>query len=113
MATYAKFTSKSAPLAYDFGINLAKLHFGEDVFNDWPKYVKGPKKGLPKGRIYWKRVVSGGWVSEGGYDDRYGMHNGHVETRVGKIISFVMNSDIFNPEESKTLYAGDIWENWG
>lgn len=106
--SHAVITTKSAPLAYEFGQTLAKKYFGDEALENLPKYVRGAKKGQPKGRIHWRKVERGGWVSEGGYDDRYGMHNGHVETRVGKLISVAIVIQNEDGENVIVSECGDV-----
>ena len=48
-----------------------------------PRYVRGKRKGLLKGQIQWRKVESGGWVS----DKSATNGRGYVENRRGKIIA--------------------------
>ena len=75
---YAEFDTKKASLDTEFGYAKAMEWFGEEYINALPKYVRGPKKGMPKGFIVWKKVVRGGWVKTFG--------GGYVENRVNTII---------------------------
>jgi len=59
--TIAKIKENAAPIASEFGENLARKWFGDDVVDSLPKYVQGPKKGQVKGWLKWTKVISGGW----------------------------------------------------
>lgn len=75
---YAEIDTKKASLDSEFGYSKAIEWFGEELVGSLPKYVRGPKKGMPKGFIVWKKVVRGGWVKTFG--------GGYVENRVNAII---------------------------
>ena len=47
--TTAKFATKSTPIASEFGEELARKWFGDDVVDSLPRYVKGEKAGQIKG----------------------------------------------------------------
>jgi hypothetical protein len=76
MTNRAKFDTKSAPLASDFGRDFAVRWFGRDIVDSLPHYVRGAKKGQPKGWIVWTRCTRGGWVNE--WSDGDGGYGGHV-----------------------------------
>lgn len=81
MATnYAQIDTRSAALDTDFGEEMARKWFGDDVVDALPKYIRGKRAGRPKGFYVWTKVVRGGWVR--GYD----REDGYVETRVGLTI---------------------------
>ena len=61
MTNYAKFTTRSAPLASEFGRDWATKLFGAAVLAQVPVFSRGPKKGLPKGCVCWVDVSIGGW----------------------------------------------------
>lgn len=76
MATRARFTTRRAPLASDFGERQARRWFGDAVVDLLPRYVRGPKAGRPRGWLVWTRCERGGWVDEGSND--YAGLRGHV-----------------------------------
>jgi hypothetical protein len=58
---------KSAPIAGEFGRSRAIWLFGEDTVASLPLYVRGPKKGQPKGFICWNKTTEAGYhVNMGG-----------------------------------------------
>ena len=59
--TTAKFETKSTPIASEFGENLARKWFGDEVVDRLPRYVKGQKAGQIKGWLKWTKVTKGGW----------------------------------------------------
>jgi hypothetical protein len=82
-ATYAVVTVQSAWLSTDFGESYARKIFGDEFVDQLPRYVRGKRKGLIKGKIEWLRVESGGWYRKGpGYrngmvvrpNQRFGHH---------------------------------------
>lgn len=75
---YAEIDTKKSSLDNEFGYAKAVEWFGEELIESLPKYVRGPKKGMPKGFIVWKKVVRGGWVKT--------FSGGYVENRVNSII---------------------------
>lgn len=79
MTNYAHIADRSAFLFTEFGEQLARKWFGDKIVDDLPKYVRGKKKGKPKGVITWSKIERGGWVRGYDYED------GYVETRVGHI----------------------------
>ncbi len=79
MTNYAEFTYRDAPLASDFGYEFARSYFSADLLGTLPRYVRGPKMGLPKGSIEWERCTRGGWV-------RQANGEGYVCNSVGKIV---------------------------
>lgn len=78
MANYAQFETREARLSSDFGEEMARKWFGDEVVDALPKYVRGKSAGKPKGFYVWTKVVRGGWVR--------GSYGGGVENRVGTII---------------------------
>jgi hypothetical protein len=85
----AQFEVRSANLATEFGESYARRLFGDDAVDQLPRYVRGPKKGKPKGRVVWKKCVRGGWVGQGSIPDGGGAV-GRVESRVGKTTDAVL-----------------------
>lgn len=53
--------NKSAALATDFGRQWAEKLFGEEAIASLPVYVRGPKKGRPKGYVIWRKALVGGY----------------------------------------------------
>lgn len=76
--TYAAIATQEAFLFTQWGEDLARNLFG-DKLDTLPKFVRGKHVGKYKGKIIFHRVQRGGWVRELG--------GGHVERRLGKIIS--------------------------
>jgi hypothetical protein len=84
----ADFFTRSAYLSSDFGESFARKYFGEEVLKDLPRYVRGKRKGLLKGKVAWTRCTRGGWVGHwGGAHEECG---GHVEHRVNQIIEVTL-----------------------
>jgi len=79
MTNYAEFSYRDAPLSSDFGLNFARSYFSAEIIDAMPRYVRGPKRGLPKGSVEWQRCTRGGWV-------RRGQGEGYVCNAVGKIV---------------------------
>ena len=86
MTTRAKFETKVATLASDFGESYARRLFGDDAVEQLPVYVRGPKKGKRKGIVKWAKCVGGGWVGQGSHADGGGAI-GYVERRSGKVLA--------------------------
>ena len=76
--TTAKFATKSTPIASEFGEELARKWFGDDVVDSLPRYVKGEKAGQIKGWLKWNKCVSGGWVYRGRVDNTGVFAGGNV-----------------------------------
>lgn len=60
----AKWETKQAALSGDFGMQLFRRKFGEHadkLLTEFGTYSRGPRKGLPRGYIYWQKVTEGGW----------------------------------------------------
>lgn len=101
---YAQIAQKSAWLSSPFGEEMARRYFGAQV-DTLPRYVRGKRKGLLKGQLEWRKVVSGGWVKEGPSCDGYS--NGSVERRVNKVIEVRIVSAEWG-KEPVTLLTWDI-----
>lgn len=69
MTNYAKIKTKTAYLSNDFGESYARYLFGDKIINTLPRYIKGQRKGLLKGKLIWKKCTKGGWVKTGPYHD--------------------------------------------
>jgi hypothetical protein len=65
MTQRAKLKTNVAPIASEFGENLARKWFGDDVVDEMPRYVRGDKKGQFKGWLKWTKVIEGGWQRTG------------------------------------------------
>lgn len=69
MTTYAKFEEKSAPLSSDFGRDFLFRKYDAElaqyILDCFGTYSRGPRKGLQKGYINWRKCTSGGWVKDG------------------------------------------------
>ena len=83
MTNYADIQTREAWLSSDFGEQMARRFFGDEAVDSMPRYVRGKRKGLLKGQIQWRKVESGGWVS----DKSATNGRGYVENRRGKIIA--------------------------
>ena len=81
---HAQFKSKQAYLSGQFGEDMARRYFGNDLVDAMPRYVRGKRKGLLKGQIVWRKVERGGFVITG-LNEGEGP-SGYVERRVGKVI---------------------------
>lgn len=64
MVQYARYETKHAPLNTDFAAQLALKWFGQEVIDQLPRYVRGPKKGQVKAWLCWYKVMEGGWSRE-------------------------------------------------
>lgn len=84
--SYAVFKQNRAYLSSDFGENMARRYFGDELIDSLPRYVRGKRKGLIKGSIWWKKVEKGGWVKTGRYNFEDMEATGYVESRVGNVI---------------------------
>lgn len=95
MTHYASIVSRFASLSTDFGEQMARKYFGDEVVDKLPRYVRGAKKGKFKGELSWKKVDKGGWVRTRGY---MGESDGYVERRTNKVIEVVLSMPIFGEE---------------
>jgi len=86
MSIYAQTSENHAYLSTDFGEEMARRYFGDEIVDEMPRYVRGKRKGQLKGQICWTKVTRGGWVKTGAYDGEAGHGCGYVERRVGKVI---------------------------
>ena len=88
---FAQFETKGAWLSGEFGEGYARKLFGDEIVDALPRYVRGKRKGLIKGRIEWRKCVAGGWVKTGRRsEDEYASGApaiGYVESRIGKTIA--------------------------
>lgn len=70
MAHYAQVErGKYAPLLSDFARDFVTRKWGPElasiIFEECPRYVRGPKKGQPKGWVKWDKCTKGGWFRTG------------------------------------------------
>ena len=93
--TIARFETKTTPIASEFGEELARKWFGDDVVDGLPRYVKGEKAGQIKGWLKWNKCVSGGWVYRGRVDNTGVFAGGNV-ARPNEIRNKMIEVD-FNP----------------
>lgn len=84
MTNRASIIEREAFLWTPFGLDMAKRYFSEEKLAELPRFKRGKHVGEIKGRIEWRKVERGGWVSDGPATS-YGA-SGHVELRVGKVI---------------------------
>jgi hypothetical protein len=84
MTNYAKIESRTAYLSTDFGEEIARKWFGDEVVDSLPRFARGPRKGKIKGAVTWSKVVRGGWVRTERATAN-GDSAGYVENRVGRI----------------------------
>ena len=96
-----------AYISGEFGESMARRYFGDEVVDAMPRYVRGKRKGQLKGQVSWTKVVRGGWVRTGAYDEAYGPA-GYVERRVGQIIDVELS--IPQWREPATIVAEWKWE---
>lgn len=61
--SFAKVEIHESWLSTEFGESYARRTFGNEIVDTLPRYVKGKRKGQLKGKIVWRKVVKGGWVS--------------------------------------------------
>ena len=59
---YAQFQTKDADIGTEFGLQWATKLFGQEVIDQLPRYVRGPKKGQIKAHVFWEKCTVGGWV---------------------------------------------------
>lgn len=103
MTNYARFEERSARLADDFGLAMARRYFG-DMVDDLPRYVRGPRKGKLKGWIRWRKCAKGGWVRTGPYIEQA---SGYV---TGPGMKKVWIEDKWADEEAAFQYSHFVWE---
>lgn len=103
MSHLAAITTQQAFLFTEFGESFARAKFGDAKVDSLPRFVRGKHAGKLKGLVQWKKVVRGGWVRENsGY---MGEGQGHVENRVGKVIS----AELCSAEWGKEPKALAFW----
>lgn len=112
MSHRATVSTRNARLTTDFGEDLARKWFGNDVFDSIEtKYVRGKNEGKPKGEIAWVKVERGGWVSEGpdqGFVASPGMKCAILLDGYGDAIA----RKRFDPEGNGVLYfAYKLWQH--
>ena len=60
----ARLETLSSPLASQFGRQWATTLFGEEAIASLPLLKAGKNKGQPKGYVFWRKAISGGWCRE-------------------------------------------------
>ena len=83
MPPRANYENKSAPIYADFVRPFLERRFDKAVidtlFENLPCYSRGPRKGMLKGYLFWKKCHSGGWITTGqAYGDGPGSAQGYV-----------------------------------
>ena len=78
--SYARYEPKSVWIKYNFGNELARKWFGDEVVDSLPKITRGKNKGKPKGILEWTKCHSGGWVRDipVGYVLKPGIHHKRI-----------------------------------
>lgn len=61
--SFAESEIKEAWLSGEFGESYARHIFGDALVNGLPRYQRGQRKGQIKGKIAWRKITKGGWVS--------------------------------------------------
>ncbi len=60
-AQYAVVEHRCVAMSTDFSQTLVAEKFGPEVLARLPLYSRGPRKGLPKGYLCWRKCTVGGW----------------------------------------------------
>ena len=101
----AVYEVKSAPLASEFGESYARRLLGDEAVDNMPRYVRGVKKGRPKGRLVWRKCVKGGWVGQGSVPDGGGAV-GYVESRTNRTVdAAIVYGEWSEPEQAFAVYS--------
>jgi len=107
MTTYANYETKEAWIKYDFGNELARRWFGDEVIDALPKISRGKNKGKPKGVLEWTKCHSGGWVSG------YGGGGGVMFPGIHKKKITIDNKTVFNdPRDLSKDHNGKMQSGW-
>lgn len=99
----AQLKTGHAYISGEFGESMARRYFGDEVVDSMPRYVRGERKGQLKGQISWTKVVRGGWVRTGAYDDNYGP-SGYPERRVNQIIEVELSIPQWREDAIEVAY---------
>ncbi len=107
MTQRAAIIHDEAWLGKPFGEALARRIFGNEIVDALPRNIKGKWAGHLKPTLTFRKVQTGGWVRDG-FDGV-----GHVERRVGRIISASLVVTPFRGEaqvlHSVDAGTGDGW----
>lgn len=104
MTHRATITTRSAWLGKEFGEELARRYFGDEIVDALPRFVRGKNAGKFKAEIEWIKVERGGWVSTGrGYEGE--ASEGYVENRAGKVIAARLILREWGQSEPSTEFA--------
>lgn len=110
MTVYASIAQRESGLWTDFGYGFALRLFGQEALNNLPRFSRGKNTGKPRAIIRWRKVERGGWISEGpAYMGEPGT-NGHVERRVGKVISASIHESQWGKEPGPAILSWRLGE---
>jgi hypothetical protein len=102
MTTRAVILHNEAWMGKEFGERTARRLFGDAIVDALPRAKKGKYIGQFKTTLKFRKVESGGWVSHGAEGV------GHVERRVGKIISAEIVTKEFGSGKETVLHTWTI-----
>lgn len=104
MVQRARVTRRCAALHTNFARSFVERRFGAAVtaavYEAFPTFQRGPRKGLVKGYVHWLKCLEGGWYAAG--------QGGHV-VRPG--ISEVCLRTGLDTLSTQIIYAGQQPEN--
>lgn len=107
MTQRAAIYHEEAWLGKPYGERLARKIFGDEIVDALPRNTKGKWAGHLKPTLTFRRVRTGGWVSHGSEGV------GHVERRVGKIISASLVVRSFGSDREEVLHSVDAGKDGG
>lgn len=61
--SFAESETNDAWLSSEFGESYARRIFGDEIVDGLERYKRGKYKGKLKGKIVWRKITKGGWVS--------------------------------------------------
>lgn len=100
--SFAKTTIHDAWLSDEFGESYARKIFGSNIVDTLPRYVRGKRKGKLKGKIVWRKVEKGGWLSGVGILSPGKTYaHGIWKTPFGEEPVLLHGIDATDPEKSK------------
>lgn len=117
MVQYATIVERSAALSTEFGQKFLVAQFGEEraqaIYEVLGQYKRGPRKGLQRGYVHWKKCTVGGWVKTGAYDHGSMTASGHVQ-KPGPAYGAVVTKDkvpypVGSLEVLALFWAQDQW----
>lgn len=110
--SFAKITVQDAWLSGEFGESYARKVFGNEVVDALPRYVRGKRAGKIKGKITWRKVEKGGWLSGVGIVPPGKTYaHGIWETPFGCESVLLHGIDATDPEKSKLGLMRPITES--